>query len=75
MIRLHKTLDTQRTEFWIIEYKGQMHRIATIKNRQRRGLENLRYVICRTLKINATQFIFLGNVRVNGNWVTEWMMK
>lgn len=75
MITMHKLTQTRLTETYLIDWNGTLHTTKIVKHPKRRGIDNLRHAICRTLKINKDQFVFLGNRRVNGNWVTEWMMK
>ena len=74
LITLTKTRTTKTTEHWLIEHNGTLTRINTTKYTKRRGIDNLRYVICKALKLDKSQFRFIANRRVNGVWLTEWII-
>jgi hypothetical protein len=73
LITLTLTSRTTRYETWLIAHHNTLHSVRTERNQNRRSIDNLRYVICRTLKLNSAQFRFIGNRRINGQWITEWI--
>jgi hypothetical protein len=62
----------RKHETWLLTTGTEIHRVKTERSRARDTLTTLRYVINRTLKLNSTDYIFLGNRRFNGMWLTEW---
>ena len=59
-------------ESWLVAANGTIHRVKTERRTARKRLDTYRYVINKTLKLNSTDYIFLGNKRFNGMWITEW---
>lgn len=65
---------TRATEEYLIEYNSELINVTVKRHPKRRGIDNLRHAICKTLKLNSSEFRFIGNRRINGQWVTEWIV-
>lgn len=75
MITVHKRSNGRTTDQWVLTHNGAIYNVTTEHSRNRDTLTTLRYLINRTLKVNTEDYIFLGNRRVEGIWITEWMLK
>lgn len=73
VLRLSKTL-------WLLEYQGKLYRTRDTPLRSGMSRKNrgscviVRYIICKTLKVNDRDIQFLENKRSNGQWYTEWKL-
>jgi hypothetical protein len=63
---------TRKLDTWLIASGTVIHRVTVPRVTGRDTITTLRYVINRTLKLNSTDYTFLGNRRANGMWFTEW---
>ena len=73
VLRLTKTL-------WLLEYNGKIYRTqdtplrAGMSRKNRRSYVIIRYIICKTLKVDGKDIQFLGNNHSHGKWYTEWKL-
>jgi hypothetical protein len=73
LITVRQTLRTTKYQDWIVTRADKIYALRTARVRSRDTLTTLRYVINLTLKLNTSDYRFLGNRRVSGFWITEWM--
>lgn len=64
---------SQHIKTWLVDYNGELKSVTT-SNRYRKDVTQvIRYAINKALTLDDNDYMFLGNKRVNGQWVTEWV--
>lgn len=75
IITTSKRRQTRQYEVWLVGTDKEIYRVTVARSRARDTLTTARYVISRALKVNGKDYYSLGNRRVNGEWITEWVKK
>ena len=64
---------SQHIKAWLVECDGELKSVTT-SNRYRKDVtQTVRYAINKALRLDDSDYMFLGNKHVNGQWITEWM--
>ena len=73
LITAHLIKKLQHVRLWNVTYGDQIYTVTTSNRYRLDGVLTIRYAINKALKLDSSQYMFLGNKRINGNWITEWM--
>jgi hypothetical protein len=74
MINLVRLIQRRDTVVWLVEYNGMLKRVTVPRRTVKDSLLGMRHAICKATRLDAVQFRHVDNVRVNGYWVSRWVV-